>query len=79
VYGFDSDDGKNDTTSDTTNNGTNTTTYTQTTAQDKTNTTNELNNIKERVKVLTDYNFLNTIINDILTTTSQMIYNDVED
>jgi hypothetical protein len=79
VYGFDSDDGKNDTTSDTTNNGTNTTTYTQTTAQDKTNTTNELNNIKERVKVLTDYDFLNTVINDILTTVSQMIYNGVED
>lgn len=79
VFGFDSDDGKTDTTSDTTNNGTNKTTYTQTTAQDKTNTTNELNNIKERVKVLTDYDFLNTIINDILTTVSQMIYNDVED
>lgn len=79
VFGFDSDDGKTDTTSDTTNNGTNKTTYTQTTAQDKTNTTNELNNIKERVKVLTDYNFLNTVINDILTTASQMIYNDVED
>lgn len=79
VFGFDSDDGKTDTTSDTTNNGTNKTTYTQTTAQDKTNTINELNNIKERVKVLTDYDFLNTIINDILTTTSQMIYNDDED
>lgn len=79
VFGFDSEDGKNDTTSDTTNNGTNKTTYTQTTAQDKTNTTNELNNIKERVKVLTDYDFLNTVINDVLTTVSQMIYNDVED
>lgn len=79
VFGFDSDNGKTDTTSDTTNNGTNKTTYTQTTAQDKTNTTNELNNIKERVKVLTDYDFLNTVINDVLTTVSQMIYNDVED
>lgn len=79
VFGFDSDDGKTDTTSDTTNNGTNKTTYTQTTAQNKTNTTNELNNIKERVKVLTDYDFLNTVINDVLTTVSQMIYNDVED
>lgn len=79
VFGFDSDNGKTDTTSDTTNNGTNKTTYTQTTAQDKTNTINELNNIKERVKVLTDYDFLNTIINDILTTVSQMIYNDDED
>lgn len=79
VFGFDSEDGKTDTTSDTTNNGTNKTTYTQTTAQDKTNTTNELNNIKEHVKILTDYDFLNTVINDILTTVSQMIYNDVED
>lgn len=79
VYGFDSEDGKTDTTSDTTTTGSNKTTYTQTTSQDKTNTASELNAIESRLKALTDYDFLNTVINDVLTTTSQMIYNDDED
>jgi hypothetical protein len=79
VYGFDSEDGKTDTTSDTTTTGSNKTTYTQTTSQDKTNTASELNAIESRLKVLTDYDFLNTVINDVLTTVSQMIYNGVED
>ena len=78
VFGFDSETGKTDTTSDTTTTGSNKTTYTQTTSQDKTNTASELNAIESRLKALTDYDFLNTVINDILTTTSQMIYNDDE-
>ena len=79
VFGFDSDEGKTDTTSDTTNSGTNQNTYTKTTTHEKTDSKETLTAIKQRVKVLTDYDFMNVVINDILTTVSQALYNDDED
>lgn len=78
VYGFDSDTGKTDTTSDSTNSGTNEKTYTKTTTHDKANSKETLTAIEQRVKVLTDYDFLNVVINDVLTTVSQALYNDDE-
>ena len=78
VFGFDSDTGKTDTTSDSTNSGTNQNTYTKTTTHDKANSKETLTAIQERVKVLTDYDFLNVVINDVLTTVSQALYNDDE-
>lgn len=78
VYGFDSDQGKTDTTSDSTNSGTNQNTYTKTTTHDKANSKETLTAIEQRVKVLTDYDFLNVVINDVLTTVSQALYNDDE-
>ena len=78
VYGFDSDTGKTDTTSDSTNSGTNEKQYTKTTTHDKANSKETLTAIEQRVKVLTDYDFLNVVINDVLTTVSQALYNDDE-
>ena len=79
VYGFDSDTGKTDTTSDSTNSGTNERQYTKTTTHDKANSKETLTAIEQRVKVLTDYDFLNVVINDVLTTVSQALYNEDED
>ena len=79
VYGFDSDTGKTDTTSDSTNSGTNEKQYTKTTTHDKANSKETLTAIEQRVKVLTDYDFLNVVINDVLTTVSQALYNEDED
>lgn len=79
VYGFDSDTGKTDTTSDSTNSGTNEKTYTKTTTHDKADSKETLTAIEQRVKVLTDYDFLNVVINDVLTTVSQALYNEDED
>lgn len=78
VFGFDSDTGKTDTTSDSTNSGTNERQYTKTTTHDKANSKETLTAIEQRVKVLTDYDFLNVVINDVLTTVSQALYNDDE-
>lgn len=78
VYGFDSDTGKTDTTSDSTNSGTNEKQYTKTTTHDKADSKETLTAIEQRVKVLTDYDFLNVVINDVLTTVSQALYNDDE-
>ena len=79
VYGFDSDTGKTDTTSDSTNSGTNERQYTKTTTHDKADSKETLTAIEQRVKVLTDYDFLNVVINDVLTTVSQALYNEDED
>lgn len=79
VYGFDSETGKTDTTSDSTNSGTNQNTYTKTTTHERTDSKESLTAIKQRVKVLTDYDFLNVVINDVLTTVSQALYNEDED
>ena len=78
VFGFDSDTGKTDTTSDSTNSGTNERQYTKTTTHDKADSKETLTAIEQRVKVLTDYDFLNVVINDVLTTVSQALYNDDE-
>lgn len=78
VYGFDSDTGKTDTTSDSTNSGTNENKYTKTTEHDRTDSKDTITAIEQRVKVLTDYDFLNVVINDVLTTVSQALYNDDE-
>lgn len=79
VFGFDSETGKTDTTSDSTNSGTNQNTYTKTTTHERTDSKESLTAIKQRVKVLTDYDFLNVVINDVLTTVSQALYNEDED
>lgn len=78
VFGFDSETGKTDTTSDSTNSGTNERQYTMTTTHDKANSKETLTAIKQRVKILTDYDFLNVVINDVLTTVSQALYNEDE-
>ena len=59
-------------------NTTNDTQYTKTTTHDKANSKETLTAIEQRVKVLTDYDFLNVVINDVLTTVSQALYNDDE-
>lgn len=79
VFGFDSDTGKTDTTSDSTNSGTNERKYTKTTTHDKADSKETITAIEQRVKVLTDYDFLNVVINDVLTTVSQALYNGDED
>ena len=79
VFGFDSETGKTDTTSDSTNSGTNENQYTKTTTHERTDSKESLTAIEQRVKVLTDYDFLNVVINDVLTTVSQALYNGDED
>lgn len=79
VYGFDSSEGKNDTTTDKTNSGTNQNTYTKDNTITKTNTKDTIENIKNEMSILTNYDFLIMVINDILTTVSQQVYNDLED
>lgn len=79
VYGFDSEDGKTDSTTDTTNSGTNQNTYTKENTISKTNAKDTIENIKNEVSILTNYDFLIMVINDILTTVSQQVYNEIEE
>lgn len=79
VYGFDSEEGKTDTTNDKTNTGSNQNTYTKDNTITKTNAKDTIENIKNEMSILTNYDFLIMVINDILTTVSQQVYNEVED
>lgn len=73
-YGFDSDEGKNDTSNDQTNNNE----YSKTFSESNHNVTNMITNTTNVLDLIDHYDYLNLIINDLLQTLTQPLYNDDE-
>lgn len=78
-YGFDSDEGKNDTSNDTTNDSNSTTDYNKTYTQTDTSTREQIDNVNKAVSLINDRELLNMIVIDVLKLVANPLYNDDED
>lgn len=75
-FGFDSDEGKNDTSTDTTNTSTNTNQYSRVFEETNTDVKSLIDNQVKSINLISDYEFLQLIIYDILKIVSQQLYNE---